>query len=57
VNGVGDASLYGEALTKACAAKDLTREGVDKAPLTITAFGKEFGMSHRTRRRRPPGRA
>ncbi|MEU5820450.1 ABC transporter substrate-binding protein [Streptomyces sp. NPDC047803] len=40
------ADLYGEALKKACAAKDLTREGVDKALLTITDFGGDFGMSH-----------
>ncbi|WP_392673847.1 ABC transporter substrate-binding protein [Streptomyces sp. LN785] len=46
IAGYTAASLYGEALTKACAAKDLTREGVDKALLTITSFGKDFGMSH-----------
>ncbi|MYS35631.1 amino acid/amide ABC transporter substrate-binding protein (HAAT family) [Streptomyces sp. KhCrAH-43] len=40
------ADLYGEALKKACAAKDLTREGVDKALLTITDFGGDFGMAH-----------
>ncbi|MGW2281325.1 ABC transporter substrate-binding protein [Streptomyces sp. NPDC001770] len=40
------ASVYGEALKKACDAKDLTRDGVDKALLTIKGFGSDFGMSH-----------
>ncbi|MEU6273335.1 ABC transporter substrate-binding protein [Streptomyces populi] len=39
------ASAFGEALKKACAAKDLTREGVDKALLTIDAFDTGFGVS------------
>ncbi|MFB7244505.1 ABC transporter [Streptomyces populi] len=39
------ASAFGEALKKACAAKDLTREGVDKALLTIGAFDTGFGVS------------
>ncbi|MEV6020857.1 ABC transporter substrate-binding protein [Streptomyces sp. NPDC051997] len=39
------ASAFGEALKKACAAKDLTREGVDKALLTIDAFDPGFGVS------------
>ncbi|MFF2368862.1 ABC transporter substrate-binding protein [Streptomyces sp. NPDC058122] len=38
------ASAFGEALKKACAAKDLTREGVDKALLTIKAFDPGFGI-------------
>ncbi|MFI0965013.1 ABC transporter substrate-binding protein [Streptomyces sp. NPDC021080] len=37
------ASAFGEALKKACAAKDLTREGVDRALLTIGAFDPGFG--------------
>ncbi|MES5818902.1 ABC transporter substrate-binding protein [Streptomyces sp. RG80] len=36
-------SAFGEALKKACASKDLTREGVDKALLTINAFDLGFG--------------
>ncbi|MGW3662185.1 ABC transporter substrate-binding protein [Streptomyces sp. NPDC005141] len=39
------ASAFGEALKKACAAKDLTREGVDKALLTIDAFKPGFGIT------------
>ncbi|MET7341077.1 ABC transporter substrate-binding protein [Streptomyces sp. NPDC087866] len=46
IAGYTAADLYGEALKKACAAKDLTREGIDKALLTITGFGSDFGMSH-----------
>ncbi|MEV7361864.1 ABC transporter substrate-binding protein [Streptomyces sp. NPDC091299] len=37
------ASAFGEALKKACANKDLTREGVDKALLTINSFDIGFG--------------
>lgn len=37
------ASVFGEALKKACANKDLTREGVGKALLTIDAFDAGFG--------------
>ncbi|GAA3778248.1 ABC transporter substrate-binding protein [Streptomyces chiangmaiensis] len=37
------ASAFGEALKKACASKDLTREGVDKALLTIDSFDIGFG--------------
>ncbi|MGW3284988.1 ABC transporter substrate-binding protein [Streptomyces sp. NPDC001002] len=37
------ASAFGEALKKACAGKDLTREGVDKALLTLDAFDSGFG--------------
>ncbi|MEU1411227.1 ABC transporter substrate-binding protein [Streptomyces sp. NPDC049097] len=37
------ASAFGEALKKACANKDLTREGVDKALLTIDSFDIGFG--------------
>ncbi|PBC60300.1 ABC transporter [Streptomyces sp. Tue6028] len=39
------AAAFGEALKKACAAKDLTREGVDKALLTINAFDPGFGIT------------
>ncbi|MFS8201347.1 ABC transporter substrate-binding protein [Streptomyces sp. CWNU-52B] len=38
------ASAFGEALKKACTAKDLTREGVDKALLTIDALDTGFGI-------------
>ncbi|ELP65310.1 ABC transporter substrate-binding protein [Streptomyces turgidiscabies] len=37
------ASVFGEALKKACADKDLTRAGVDQALLTINAFDAGFG--------------
>ena len=39
------ASAFGEALKKACTSKDLTREGVDKALLTINAFDPGFGVT------------
>ncbi|MFI9759712.1 ABC transporter substrate-binding protein [Streptomyces sp. NPDC051963] len=39
------ASVFGEALKKACASKDLTREGVDKALLTLDAFDVGFGIT------------
>ncbi|MET7699015.1 ABC transporter substrate-binding protein [Streptomyces sp. NPDC005485] len=39
------ASAFGEALKKACASKDLTREGVDKALLTLDAFDPGFGVT------------
>ncbi|APY85424.1 ABC transporter substrate-binding protein [Streptomyces alfalfae] len=38
------AAVFGEALKKACADKDLTRAGVDKALLTIDAFDSGFGV-------------
>ncbi|NUR41585.1 MAG: ABC transporter substrate-binding protein, partial [Streptomyces sp.] len=37
------ASAFGEALKKACKNKDLTREGVDRALLTINDFDLGFG--------------
>ncbi|MFF7177894.1 ABC transporter substrate-binding protein [Streptomyces sp. NPDC008121] len=40
------ATVFGEALKKACADKDLTREGVDKALLTLNAHDAGFGMTH-----------
>ncbi|WP_329544716.1 ABC transporter substrate-binding protein [Streptomyces sp. NBC_01356] len=39
------AAAFGEALKKACDRKDLTREGVDKALLTIDAFDPGFGVT------------
>ncbi|MFJ3669173.1 ABC transporter substrate-binding protein [Streptomyces sp. NPDC090106] len=38
------ASVFGEALKKACASKDLTREGVDKALLTLASYDNGFGV-------------
>ncbi|WP_055563312.1 ABC transporter substrate-binding protein [Streptomyces atriruber] len=38
------ASVFGEALKKACEDKDLTREGVGKALLTIDDFDAGFGV-------------
>ncbi|MEU8521751.1 ABC transporter substrate-binding protein [Streptomyces sp. NBC_01216] len=40
------ASVFGEALRKACDAKDLTRAGIDKALLTLDAYDAGFGMTH-----------
>ncbi|MEU9997050.1 ABC transporter substrate-binding protein [Streptomyces sp. NPDC050848] len=40
------ASVFGEALKKACASKDLTREGIDKALLTLKDVDLGFGMVH-----------
>ncbi|MFE0700282.1 ABC transporter substrate-binding protein [Streptomyces sp. NPDC058872] len=39
-------SVFGEALKKACLAKDLTREGVDRALLSMNAHDVGFGMVH-----------
>ncbi|MFF0016531.1 ABC transporter substrate-binding protein [Streptomyces sp. NPDC005374] len=39
------ASAFGEALKKACANKDLTREGVDKALLSIGSYDIGFGVT------------
>ncbi|MFD6433927.1 ABC transporter substrate-binding protein [Streptomyces venezuelae] len=39
------ASVFGEALKAACDKKDLTREGVGKALLTIDAFDAGFGVT------------
>ncbi|MBO1331143.1 ABC transporter substrate-binding protein [Streptomyces sp. VRA16 Mangrove soil] len=39
------ASVFGEALKKACENKDLTRDGVDKALLTLTSFDNGFGVA------------
>ncbi|KQX86098.1 MULTISPECIES: ABC transporter substrate-binding protein [Streptomyces] len=46
IAGYNAASVFGEALKKACESKDLTREGVGKALLTIKGFGADFGISH-----------
>ncbi|MFI8519633.1 ABC transporter substrate-binding protein [Streptomyces sp. NPDC085481] len=40
------ASVFGEALKKACADKDLTREGIDKALLTLNRHDAGFGLTH-----------
>ncbi|MER7747080.1 ABC transporter substrate-binding protein [Streptomyces bacillaris] len=40
------ASVFGEALDKACDEKDLTREGIGRALLTIKGYGTEFGVTH-----------
>ncbi|MEV7073860.1 ABC transporter substrate-binding protein [Streptomyces sp. NPDC091972] len=39
------ASAFGEALKKACSNKDLTREGVDKALLSLDAYDVGFGVT------------
>ncbi|MFF7948438.1 ABC transporter substrate-binding protein [Streptomyces griseorubiginosus] len=39
------ASAFGEALKKACANKDLTRQGVDKALLSIDSYDIGFGTT------------
>lgn len=39
------ASAFGEALKKACTNKDLTREGVDKALLSIGSYDIGFGVT------------
>lgn len=46
VAGYTAASVYGEALKKACADKDLTREGVTKALLGLKAYDSGFGITH-----------
>ncbi|MET9667566.1 ABC transporter substrate-binding protein [Streptomyces sp. NPDC006475] len=38
--------VYGEVLKKACADKNLTREGIDKALLTLSAYESGFGITH-----------
>ncbi|MFI6638027.1 ABC transporter substrate-binding protein [Streptomyces sp. NPDC050504] len=40
------ASVFGEVLKKACAAKDLTREGVGRALLSLNSYDNGFGVSH-----------
>ncbi|MGW0554038.1 ABC transporter substrate-binding protein [Streptomyces sp. NPDC002926] len=46
VAGYTAASVYGEVLKKACAAKDLTREGIDKALLTVSSYDNGFGITN-----------
>ncbi|MFF1463373.1 ABC transporter substrate-binding protein [Streptomyces sp. NPDC058330] len=46
IAGYNAASVFGEALKKACASRDLTRDGVGKALLTIKDFGADFGVAH-----------
>ncbi|MEU8706456.1 ABC transporter substrate-binding protein [Streptomyces sp. NPDC048565] len=46
IAGYNAASVFGEALEKACASKDLTRAGVDEALLTVKDFGDDFGIPH-----------
>ncbi|MCX4820342.1 ABC transporter substrate-binding protein [Streptomyces sp. NBC_01142] len=46
VAGYTAANVYGEVLRKACADKDLTRAGIDKALLTLTAYDSGFGITH-----------
>lgn len=46
VAGYTAASVYGEVLKKACADKDLTRAGIDKALLTLTSYDSGFGITH-----------
>ncbi|MFJ8647430.1 ABC transporter substrate-binding protein [Streptomyces sp. NPDC093546] len=46
VAGWSAAEVFGAALKKACADKDLTREGVGKALLTLKALDGGFGVTH-----------
>lgn len=46
VAGYSAAGVYGEALKRACADKDLTREGVGKALLTLKSYDGGFGITH-----------
>ncbi|MGW5847305.1 ABC transporter substrate-binding protein [Streptomyces sp. NPDC055254] len=46
VAGYTAASVYGEALKKACADKDLTRDGLGKALLSLKAYDNGFGIAH-----------
>ncbi|MFF3325179.1 ABC transporter substrate-binding protein [Streptomyces sp. NPDC002889] len=46
VAGYTAAKIYGEVLKKACADKDLTRAGIDKALLTLKAYDLGFGITH-----------
>ncbi|ORT58347.1 ABC transporter substrate-binding protein [Streptomyces sp. CB03238] len=46
VAGWSAAEVFGEALKKACADKDLTREGVGKALRTLNALDGGFGVTH-----------
>ncbi|MFD3694663.1 ABC transporter substrate-binding protein [Streptomyces sp. NPDC058646] len=46
VAGYTAAAVYGEALKKACAEKDLTRAGVGKALLSLKSYDSGFGITH-----------
>ncbi|MGW0395835.1 ABC transporter substrate-binding protein [Streptomyces sp. NPDC003042] len=46
VAGFTAASVYGEALKKACTEKDLTREGIGKALLSLKSYDSGFGITH-----------
>ncbi|MDJ0462817.1 hypothetical protein [Streptomyces sp. H27-C3] len=46
VAGCTGAKVYGEVLKTACADKNLPREGIDKALLTLNAFDSGFGLTH-----------
>ncbi|MFI5806885.1 ABC transporter substrate-binding protein [Streptomyces sp. NPDC051561] len=46
VAGYSAGKVYGEALTKACAEKNLTRAGIGKALLTMKSFDNGFGITH-----------
>lgn len=46
VAGYSAGKVYGEALTKACADKNLTREGIGKALLTMKSYENGFGITH-----------
>ncbi|MEV6650913.1 ABC transporter substrate-binding protein [Streptomyces sp. NPDC051219] len=46
VAGYTAAAVYGEVLKKACESKELTREGIEKALLTINAYDSGFGITH-----------
>ncbi|MGW7514004.1 ABC transporter substrate-binding protein [Streptomyces sp. NPDC054796] len=46
IAGYNATAVYVQALKKACEAKDLTREGVTKALLSLRAYGNGFGITH-----------
>lgn len=46
VAGYSAAAVYGEALKKACADKDLTRAGLGKALLSLKSYDSGFGITH-----------
>ncbi|MFD9307534.1 ABC transporter substrate-binding protein [Streptomyces sp. NPDC060048] len=46
VAGFTAGSLFGEVLKKACADKDLTREGIRKALLGLKSYDNGFGITH-----------
>ncbi|MFG3496952.1 ABC transporter substrate-binding protein [Streptomyces sp. NPDC047886] len=48
------AQVFGEALKKACASKDLTREGLGKALLTLEGHEAGFGVKHDFSRPKSP---